>query len=382
MKVALCYDRINKFGGAERVLLALHELWPDADVFTLTFDSENAPWAKNWKIKSSFLQKIPILGKKHEFFPPIAPFAWRRFDFSPYDLVISVTSSEAKGVRVSGKTIHICYCLTPTRYFWSGYFEYLRRPGFGSLNMIVRGALAMMAYILRVIDFYDAQRPNILVGISDEVCKRIKTFYRRDSFRIYPPVSPIAPAKALKKEGNYFLVVSRLVPYKHIEIAVEACTELGLPLKVVGTGNDLKHLKSVAGSSVEFLGFISDAEMATYYENCIAVIFPTNEDFGIVPVEAQLFGKPVVAFRGGGALETVTEGETGVFFDEQTKESLIGTLNLICGGVAAFDSLREYFLQFDPEICVTNGKRFSKERFQNEFKQLVNESIETKSKTV
>ncbi len=377
-KIALCYDRINKFGGAERVLQSLHEIWPDAPVYTLTYNQKNASWAKGWTIRSSFLQKIPVLGNKHEYFPALAPLAWEQFNFSEFDVVISVTSSEAKSIITRPYTLHICYCLTPTRYLWSGYFEYLKSPGFGRIKGVVRKFLSVLSVPLRVWDFFSAARPDIFIGISDEVCERIKKYYRREPIKIYPPAGNVKLSGSSRLEISdkpYFLVISRLVPYKRIDVVVEAFNHLGWPLKIVGVGSELENLRAKAKDNIEFMGFLDDTAVASYYSSCIAVIFPSHEDFGIVPVEAQSYGKPVVAYRGGGALETVVEGRTGLFFDEQSSGSLISLFLKICSEPGdrslKIESVNAYFKKFDELECKRNAARFSKEQFQDKIRKLV-----------
>jgi glycosyltransferase involved in cell wall biosynthesis len=373
MKVALCYDRLNKFGGAERVLMALHEIWPDAPVYTLTYSPDSTPWTKGWDIRSSFLQKIPVFGTKHELFPPLASTAWRQFDFSEFDLVISVTSAEAKALNVPKNVFHLCYCLTPTRYYWSGYFEYLEQAKKGRWGFAVSTIFKLFAHLLRVEDYNSGQKPNVMIGISDEVCQRIKKYYRRDSSKIYPPVS-----SSVENQGDkfclpdckpYFLVVSRLVPYKHVDLVVEAFNRLGFNLVIVGTGSELSSLKRIAKPNIHFVGFVDEADLAKYYKGCLAVIFSSHEDFGIVPVESQMYGRPVVAYRAGGALETVVEGQTGLFFDDQSAESLV---SLLLSKGKDLDTVADFFRSFDEETCVENSKRFSKDLFKNEISKAIN----------
>lgn len=384
MKVALCYDRVNKFGGAERVLQALHEIWPDAPVFTLTYSPDGAKWADGWDIHTSFLQKLPLIGKRHELFPPLAPVAWEQMRFDGYDVVISVTSAEAKSILVSPRTIHVCYCLTPTRYFWSGFYDYLISPGFGWLNGIVKKVFPFFAYTLRVQDYIHAQRPDHMIGISDEVCRRIKKYYRRDSVKIYPPVE-IKGNLSARKKGEYFLVVSRLVPYKRIDLVIEAFNSLGWPLIVVGTGSEEARLKGMARQNIQFKGFVADEELELLYNKAVALVFPTLEDFGIVPVEAQARGLPVVAFRAGGVLETVIEGKTGLFFDKQSSESLVNLLHSVVAETD-FASIVDYFSSFKSEDCQANAEKFGKSIFQNSLKSLVEEKyaeyMKRKSKVV
>lgn len=302
MKVALVYDRINKWGGAERVLLALHKLFPNAPIFTSVYSPENAAWAKKFDVKPSFLQKFSHAVTNHELYPFLMPIAFERFNFSGYDIVISLTSEAAKGIVTKPGTVHICYVLTPTRYLWSGYKDYFKNP---ALKLFATPAVSY----LRRWDKIAANRPDTLVAISQEVQERIKKYYGRDSAVIYPPVE--LEGLEIREKGigtsknskPYFLIVSRLskfTKYKRIDLAIQACNELKLPLKIIGEGNWKKELERMAGPTVEFIGKVDDKALKEYYKNCIALIFPALEDFGLTVVEAQAFGKPVIAFRGGG----------------------------------------------------------------------------------
>lgn len=375
MKIALCYDRINKFGGAERVLQALHELWPEAPIYTLTYDADQAKWANGWDIRSSFLQKLPVIGRKHELFPALAPLAWEQFDFNEYDVVISITSAEAKAIITAAHTLHICYCLTPTRYLWSGYFDYLQATGFGIFHQLVRRIFSWLSYPLRVWDYYFARRPDIMVGISDEVCGRIRKYYRRESIKIYPPVEAPAVTTVSSATEPYFLIVSRLVPYKRVDLVVEAFTRLGWRLKVIGVGSELDALKSKGAKNIEFLGFLPDKEIAVHYQNCSALIFPSFEDFGIVPVEAQSAGTPVIAYGRGGALETVVRDKTGLFFTSQSAEGLITLFRECCAQVGdsalSEANMVQYLNRFNREDCRTNARLFAKENFQKAMQSLI-----------
>lgn len=365
MKVALVYDRVNKWGGAERVLLALHELFPDASLFTSVFDKKNAPWAEIFNIKTSFLQGLPITFR-HEYYPFFMPIAFESMSFDDYDLVISVTSEAAKGIITKPSTLHVCYCLTPTRYLWSGYSEYFN-------NSLMRFLSKPAISYLRGWDKVAAQRPDIYIAISKEVQNRIKKYYDRESKVVYPPVT-------LEEMGNgkwernktsafalntspYFLVVSRLVPYKRIDIIVEACNRLKLPLKIVGTGSEEKKLKQLAGPTVEFLGALTDSELVGYYKACRALLFSGYEDFGLAMVEAQAFGKPVIAFRMGGALEIIREGKTGLFFYPQSVDAFMQALQV-------FEAMR-----FSKNECIKNAERFFKQRFKAEFLHIIKEGM-------
>ncbi|MDO8515461.1 MAG: glycosyltransferase, partial [bacterium] len=340
MKTALVYDRINKFGGAERVLLALHEIFPEAPLYTSVYDPIVAPWAKDFDVRTSFIQKLPLPKTAHEYYPFLMGPAFETFNFDEYDVVISVTHEFAKAIITKPQTKHICYCLTPTSYLWSGYDQYF------SNKPVLKFLSKPMVNYLRWYDKIICHRPDKYIAISKTVQSRIKKYYGLDSDVIYPPVNLALKSGAT---GSYFLIVSRLVPNKRIDIAVEAFNKLELPLKIIGSGRELASLRSRSGPRTEFLGYLTDEEVKGYYERCRAVIIPGEEDFNIVAVEAQSYGKPVIAYRAGGVTETVIEGKTGYFFDEPTAESLIKTVqNLPAGrqGIKAND-------------CVENAKKYS-----------------------
>lgn len=359
MKVALVYDRINKWGGAERVLLALHKLFPSAPIYTSVYSKEKAPWAEVFDVKTSFLQKLKFAQGAHEFLAPLMPIAFESFTFDEYDIVISVTSEAAKGIITKPNTLHICLCLTPTRYLWSGYEEYFK-------SQLVKIISYPAIWFLRRWDVVAAQRNDYFIAISKEVQSRIKKYYKRDSNVIYPPLmlNSSLLARGPARKGNFFLVVSRLsrfVPYKRIDIAIEAANKLKIPLKIVGEGGEF--YKRHAGETVEFLGKLTDEELSYYYKNCAALIFPGKEDFGLVMVEAQASGAPVIAYRSGGAVEIVQEGITGEFFDEQTVDSLVKRLE-------KFDPKR-----YNELLCMKNAQRFSFEVFKKKFLEFVEDAI-------
>lgn len=358
MKVAFVYDRINKWGGAERVLLALHELFPDAPLYTSVYNPETAPWAKVFpKIIPSFLQDLPFAQTRHDLYAPLMPLAFESFDFSQYDLVISVTSEAAKGIITKPGMLHICYCLTPTRYLWSGYDSYFNTP-------FKRALASPMVSYLRAWDKVAAQRPDVMVGISKAVAGRIKAYYGRKVSVIYPPVTTRVFTTPLHRSvvpggKKPYLVVARLVPYKRVDLVIEVFNRLNKPLVVVGSGSEERRLQMMANSNIKFVGQVSDAELVKYYQGCKALIFPQEEDFGITAVEAQTFGKPIIAYRAGGALETVVDGATGIFFDRQTPESL-------ASAIKKFGNL-----SFDKNFIKENARKFRKEKFFEEFAKLV-----------
>ena len=371
MKVALVYDRVNKWGGAERVLLALHKIFPDAPLYTSVYNKKTAKWAEVFDVKTSFLQSFPFAKSFHELYALLMPIAFETFNFDEYDLVISVTSEAAKGIITKPKTLHICYCLTPTRYLWSGYEDYFKNP-------ILRFFSKPAVSYLRSWDKIACQRPDKYITISQEVQKRIRKYYKKESDVIYPPATlslarragpplqiEINNQKSIINNQNteFFLIVSRLVYYKRIDIAVKAFNKLNLPLKIVGTGNEEEKLKKIAKSNIEFLGNLTDEKLSYYYKNCKALIFPGFEDFGLVMVEAQSFGKPVIAFKGGGALDIVREGISGEFFESQTSESLI----------KAFEKFNSK--SYNSNLCKENSLRFSFENFKKQLLEVINKNI-------
>lgn len=359
MKVALVYDRVNKWGGAERVLLALHELFPDAPLYTSVYNQKTAIWADVFpKVIPSFLQKIPYAKTHHEYLAPFMPFAFESFDFSHYDLVISVTSESAKGIITPPHVKHICYCLTPTRYLWSGYKDYFDRKIFKAVSKPA-------VNYLRKWDRVAAHRPDVMVGISREVCNRIKRYYGRQSDLIHPPVDTSKIHLRTKDEtidthDKYYLLVSRLVSYKKVDLAIRVFNQLKYPLMVIGKGKELSNLRKIAGSTISFRSDLTDSELHDYYGEAKALIFPQVEDFGLVSVEAQSAGTPVIAYKKGGALDTVIDGETGVFFEKQNEESL-------AHAIKTFESLK-----FSRGKIRSHSLKFSKKRFLRNFQKIIN----------
>lgn len=363
MKIALVYDRVNKWGGAERVLIALKKIYKTAPLYTAVYNPASASWSRIFRVIPSFLNRIPKASKYNELLGTLMPISFESFTFDDYKVVISVTSEAAKGIITKPGTLHICYCLTPTRYLWSGYSDYFKNP-------YLRFVSKPLVDYLKKWDLSSSSRPDYYVAISKEVQRRIKKYYGIDSEVIYPPVSLNVDSNKIKKnkkEEKYFLVVSRLskfVRYKRVDLAIEAFNKLGWNLKIIGTGSLESNLKRTANKNIEFLGRVGDEDLNYYYKNCEALIFPGVEDFGLVMVEAQSFGKPVIAFRGGGALEIVIEGKTGEFFNLQNSKSLIKVLK-------KFKTNR-----YNSRIIKNNAKRFSQERFEKEFRSFVNKRIE------
>jgi glycosyltransferase involved in cell wall biosynthesis len=366
MKVAIAHDWLTNMAGAERVLIALHEVFPDAPIYTSVYLPEAVPELADADVRTSFLQRVPLLKRRHQMFPYFRTIAFEGFDMSGYDVVISSSHAESKGVITSPETLHICYCYTPTRYYWSGYHQYMKEPGFNLLDPVIRTIMPVMASYLRIWDRLAADRVNLFSCISDYVALRIKKYYGRDSVVIYPPVKT-EELQLSDSIQDYFLMVGRLIPYKRADIVVKAFNELGLPLKIVGTGTELEALRKQARPNVEFLGRVPDSDLWDLYSHCIAFLFPQEEDFGITPLEAMAAGRPVVAYRAGGALETVIEGETGVFFDRQDPQSVAEAVRSLDPGGFEPRKIREHALRFDESVFKKTFAKFvssSWNRFQ------------------
>lgn len=360
MKIALVYDRVNKWGGAERVLLALHEIWPNAPLYTGVYNPETAKWAKDFDIHTTFLQKLPFAKTKHEWYPWLMTIGFETLNFDEYDVVISLTSAEAKGIITKPNTLHICYCLTPTRYLWSHKDLYL-----GSRGKLFKIIASPVFSYLRAWDQVAATRPDYYVSISKNVQQRVKKYYQRESELIYPPVGTEWVMGNVVHHTSPFLVVSRLVPYKRVDLAIKACNKLRQPLVIVGEGSEKSRLQKIAGGNVKFISGLTDKELVRYYQSCRALIMPQEEDLGLAALETQSCGKPVIAFAKGGALETVIEGKTGEFFNKQTIKSLAETL-------ARFDERR-----YNRASIIRHAKKFGKEKFKKEFKKFVEEKYES-----
>ena len=358
MKVALVYDRVNKWGGAERVLLALHDLYPQAPLYTAVYDPQSAQWAKVFpQVITSFLQRWPLAKKHHELYPWLTPLAFESFDFSGFDLVISVTSAEAKAIITKPQTLHLCYCLTPTRYLWSIQKEYLTEPGLGRW-------LKPWQKHLQKQDLLFAQRPDKYLAISKTVQQRIKKYYKREAQVIYPPVG-ISSKSNISNISDYFLVVSRLVNYKKIELAIKVFNNLKLPLVIVGTGREERRLRQLAGPTIRFCGQVIEPELINYYRHCQALIMSQEEDFGITAVEAMACGRPVISFSCGGTAEAVIAGKTGIFFNQQTVDSLQSA-------VKQFKSRT-----WDSRLIRHQAEKFNQNIFKQKMKQLVEEQWQT-----
>lgn len=349
-KVAIVYDRVNKFGGAERVLLALHEMFPEAPLYTSVYNEQTASWAHVFpKIYTSFLQNFKFARNNHQFFGWLMPLAFEQYDFKDYDLVISVTSEAVKGIITGTNTKHVCYMLTPTRYLWSSYDFYFNNIFFKLIS------LPVVKY-LRWWDKVAAQRPDKIIAISTEVQKRIKKYYGRDSEIIFPPVD-LHRKNSLLRVGDYFLIHGRFEPYKRLDLVINVFKNINKQLVVSGSGSEFDKYKHIKFKNIKFIEKPTDSELFNLYSGAKAFLMPQDEDFGITSVEAQSYGVPVIAFKSGGALDTVIDGVTGLFFDSQTISSLKQA-------IAKFDTM-----SFNRENLIKNAEKFSKDRFKRELQR-------------
>ncbi|MDP2208391.1 MAG: glycosyltransferase [Bacteroidota bacterium] len=347
LKIALVHDWLTGMRGGEKVLEVLCELFPDATLFTLVHNKGSvSPAIENMKIRTSIIQHLPKSVSRYQYYLPLMPFAIERFDMREYDVIISSSHAVAKGVKVRKNAIHICYCHTPMRYIWDQYENYFGRTQSG---LATRTAMSLFRRYLQKWDVKSSSRVNYFIANSKNVQERILRIYNRESEVIYPPVET-SRFKISQNEGEYFLIVSALVPYKRIDIAVAAFNDMGERLVIVGVGSELEKLKKSAKPNIEFHGWASDDVISGYYSKCKSLVFPGEEDFGIVPLEAMASGKPVIAFAKGGTLETVVENRTGMFFKDQSKESLIGAVRRI--NMKQFDpnTIQQHALEFDRKI--------------------------------
>ncbi|MCD5383345.1 glycosyltransferase [candidate division WOR-3 bacterium] len=356
MRVAIVHDYLNQFGGAERVLWAVHEIFPSAPVYTiLTAPSSLPPRFKDLRITPTFIQRLPFIRSQYEKYILFFPTAVEQIDLSPFDLVVSISSAWAKGCITSPGTCHISYILNPMRFVWGRYYERINTIK----NRGQKMAFRFGANYLRMWDRMAAERPDQIITLSHEVERRIRKYYRRDADIVHPPcdTSFFTPDQRVKVQ-DFFLVVSRLRPYKQIDIAVKAFNKLGLPLLIIGEGGERGKLERLSKPNIHFLGKVSDEEVRSYLRRAQALIFPGLEDFGIVPVEAFACSTPVIAYRGGGLLESMLEGVTGEFFEPQDTDALVKAVQRFDRG------------KYDPIRIREHATKFSKEVFKEKFEAL------------
>lgn len=365
-KTAIIYDWIDKEGGVERVLPIIAEMYPDADFYTSYYNPDKAPWASHLKIRTSFIQKLPPQVRSSRIVSlPFYPLAFESFNLNTYELVISVTSSFAKGVITRPETKHICYLLTPTRYVWGQTSDYLSP----TMQFFAQSVITK----LRKWDYIAAQRPDKLIAISNRVAKRIKTYYRRDAEVIYPPFDiekwkRLDPKNADRdlpiKDVGFYLFVGRLEPYKRVDLLVDVFTKLHYPLIIIGDGSRSHALKSRAGSNIVFVSNISDETLAEYYRKCRALIMPQDEEFGYTAIEAQLFGAPVISYRHSAVAETVIDGKTGIFFENQTQADLYNA-------IARFEKMEYNMKSRLRKSGLEQVKLFNKDSFISAFSRAI-----------
>ncbi|AKM80561.1 TPA: glycosyltransferase family 4 protein [Candidatus Saccharibacteria bacterium] len=370
-KIAIVADWLTNMGGAEEVVLALHEAFPEAPIYTSTYTPETMPRFNNLDVRTTKLQNLPrALRKLHKFFPMLRVRAFQELDLSEFDIIISSASAEAKQIRKSRPDqVHICYCHTPIRYYWSHYKEYKKDPGFGKLNLLVRATMPFLVPPLKKADYTAAQNVDVFIANSAEVQKRIKTYYDKPSTIIHPPadVNRFTPSRT---RGDYYVALGRQVPYKRIDLAVVAATKLGVKLKVFGNGSAHNDLVSIAGPTVEFhtdrFGDASDDAVTEALNSAKGFIFPTEEDFGIVQVEALAAGAPVIAYGKGGTLDIVQDGESGVLFQEQTTDAVAAAIE------------KAEALTFMPATLQRKAKRFDKSLFISKMRKIVSDEYSKK----
>jgi glycosyltransferase involved in cell wall biosynthesis len=362
LKVAIVHYWLVSMRGGEKVIESMCRVFPQADIYTLVYRPEGiSETIKAHRITPSFLQRLPGGVKAYQNLLPLMPFAVEAFDLSGYDLIISSDTNVTKGVVAPMEVLHINYCHTPMRYAWDMYHDYMRGSGLGRLKKL---AMGLVMNWLRVWDVAASNRIDHFLANSKYVKKRIAKHYRREATVVYPPVdlAAFSPGEDVK---DFYLVLGQIIPYKRIDIAVEAFNRNGKPLVVIGEGSEVERLKARARSNVRFLGRQPFPVIREHFAACRAFVFPGVEDFGITPVEAQASGRPVLAFGRGGALETVVDGETGLLFREQTAEALMDAVERLESGRHSIT----------PEKCVRNAARFSEERFRSDLEKAVMEAL-------
>lgn len=358
-KVALVFDWMTNPGGAEKVNLVLHKMFPEATIFTSVFNHEKVKGFENAKIKTSFIQKMPFAKTKHQLYLSMMPYAYELFDLSDYDIVISSSHSCAKGIITKPETLHICYCHTPMRYAWDNWHEYINQY---KMNRLLKYVGKKRIHKIRMWDRLSAERVDYFIANSTTTKKRIEKYYNKMSTVIHPMINK-KDYKIASETGGYFLAVGRLIPYKKFDLIVDTFNKTGLPLKIAGTGIMEEDLRSRAKENIEFLGYVNDKKLQILYRECEALIFPQIEDFGIIPLEAMASGRPVIALGKGGALDSVIENETGIFFKKQTPLQL----------KKAIDGYMSQKDEFNSETIRAHAEKFDEKEFRKKFMKYLKE---------
>lgn len=366
LKVAIVHDWLTTMGGAEPLLLELHKLYPDAPIYTSVFDQEKMTAFAGLDIRTTYLQRVlpKFLRYKHILWPVLRAHAFRKLDMSSYDLIISSSTAEAKAVRKRPDAVHICYCNTPTRYYWSHYEEFKKSFHFGIFNIFIKPVIPPFVWWMRKLDLSAAAGVDHFMANSNEVRRRIKKYYGRESTVVWPAVDVERFAQSKSPKQRHGLIMwGRHVPYKRFDLAIAACNKLKLPLTVVGSGPQTDMLKKLAGPTINFTGRVSDEELASLASSAEAFLFPGDEDFGIAPVEALVAGTPVIAYKSGGALDYVIEGKTGTLFSDQTVASLVSALKKFDAKKYKSAELKKF------------ASKFNAKRFREEVKTFINSHI-------
>lgn len=378
-KIALVHDWLTSMGGAEPVLLEIHKLFPDAPIYTSVYDAAKMPAFDGLDIRTTYLQKrLPkFLRYKHVLWPTLRAKAFRKLDLSEFDIIISCSSAEAKAVRKTRSSqVHIAYIHTPIRYYWSHYQEFRKEFNFGLLTPVIRPFIPFFVKRMRQLDLESTKDIDVFIANSTVTQQRIKQYYNKASTVIHPPVDVnrfTPPPQASAKARNGYVIWGRHVPYKRFDLAIQAANQLGAELTIAGTGPDTERLKSLAGPTIKFVGRISDAALVQLAQTAKAFLFPNEEDFGISAVEALAAGTPVIAYQKGGALDIVQDGETGVFFTEQTVASLVQAMQ-------RFETLDQTNSNnqnspFLPATLHRKAKRFDKSLFATKMRKIANDYI-------
>ena len=360
-RVALIHDYLNQYGGAERVLEALHAVYPDAPIYTSIYAPELMPEAyRAWDVRSSFMQRLPGVHRHHQPYLPLYPLAFGRLQLTGYDVILSSSSAWAKGAHKPPGALHVCYCHSPMRFAWD-FGRYAQRERLGA---VARSVMPPLLGWLRRWDVETARRVDAFVANSTAVARRIWDYWGRDSTVIYPPVDTDGARPVPTGEvEDYYLLVSRLVPYKRFDVAIRAFNALGLPLKIIGSGRARPDLEALAGPTVEFLGAVTDDEKYRLFARCRGAVFPAEDDFGIAQVEVQASGRPAIALAAGGALDTVEDGVTGVLFESQTPEGIVAAVRRFEG------------LTFSPAEIARRAEHFGRGRFEREIRAFVTDRL-------
>ena len=366
LKVAIVCDWLTGYGGAERVVYELHKLYPEAPIYTSQYDPEAIDWFAEADVRTGWLQRLPKSLKK--FLPVLRAWYFSRLNLSDYDLVLSSSGAEAKGVHTGPNTVHICYCHSPTHYYWTRHEEYLEQPGFPrGLNWLARWGLKLLVEPLRRWDRHAAQQPDYYVTNSEHTQAMIKKYYKREAEVVWPPVETDRFKSTSKDSLRHgFVIAGRQTPYKRFDLAVEACNDLKVPLVVIGSGPDHKRLEKLAERNVTFLSSVNDFDMAGHFQTALGFIMPNLDDFGIVAVEAMAAGTPVIAYKQGGALDYVVDGKTGVFFEKQTVKSLKAGLETALSKNFNYDNVAEH------------AQNYSVAKFRERMKAVVAKSLNEK----